>query len=219
MSAFILNLGLADGLLMVERTSRLCVRNWGGMRTLALQSFVWQRALVGGCQMGNLNARNLTLIALIVSCFLQVGGGLFAISVVVSTLMEAPPRSFAMLEGEYRYDSSAFWETLPPINAVLFVIALAANWKTTRRVLLVAAFALFILGGLLAGFLLEPELAAITEVGYRDVVDPDLQSRAASWYAIDWAVWSVTLLAGLFLLLALAHPVTSRNKKQGGPTV
>jgi hypothetical protein len=134
--------------------------------------------------------------------------------------MEAPPRSFAILEGEYRYDSSAFWETLPPITAVLFVIALGANWKTTRRVLLMAAFALFILGGLLAGFLLEPEFAAITEVGYRNVVDPELQSRAANWYAIDWAVWSFTLMAGLILLLALAHPVTARKKKtKNGPTV
>jgi hypothetical protein len=63
--------------------------------------------------MGHLNARNLTLIALITSCLLQVGGGLFAISMLVSTITEAPPRSFAILDGPYRYDSHVFWETLP----------------------------------------------------------------------------------------------------------
>lgn len=168
--------------------------------------------------MGNLNVRNLTLMAVITSCFLQVGGGLFAISVLVSTITEAPPRSFAILEGAYRYDSSVFWETLPPITAVLFVVALIANWKTTRRWLVVAAFALFILGGLLAGILLEPEFAKITEGGYRDLVDPELQSRARSWYALDWAVWSVTLLAGIALLLALSHPVTAYKKSPAGAT-
>lgn len=156
--------------------------------------------------MSHLNVRNLTLMAVISSCLLQVGGGLFAISVLVSTITEAPPRSFAILEGAYGYDSSVFWETLPPITAILFVIALIANWKTTRRWLVATAFALFILGGLLAGFLLEPEFAKITEGGYRNVVDAELLRRAQKWYALDWAVWSVTLMAGLVLLLALVHP-------------
>jgi len=64
--------------------------------------------------MGNLNIRNLTLMALITSCFMQIGAQLFAISVMVSTIAEAPPRSFAILEGQYRYDSSPFWETVRP---------------------------------------------------------------------------------------------------------
>ena len=164
--------------------------------------------------MGNLSVRNLTLMAAITSCFLQVGGGLFAISVLINTLTAAPPRSYAILEGVYRYDSSAFWETLPPISAVMLVIALIANWRTHRRWLVAAALALFVLGGLLAGMLLEPEFAKITEGGYRDTVDADLQNRARCFYVLDWAVWSVTLLAGLTLLLALARPVTTRPKHQ-----
>jgi hypothetical protein len=166
--------------------------------------------------MGTLNVRDLTLMAVITSCFLQVGGGLFAISVLVSTITEAPPRSFAILEGAYRYDSSAFWETLPPITAILFVIALIANWKTPRGWFVAIGFALFILGGILAGALLEPEFTKITEGGYRDLVDPELQRRARSWYALDWAVWSVTLMAGLSLLLALARPVTAPNNAEAG---
>ena len=164
--------------------------------------------------MGISNLRNLTLMAAITSCFLQAGGGLFAISILVSTLTEAPPRSFAMLEGAYRYDSSAFWETVPPITGILLVIALVANWKTSRRWLLAIGLALFILGGVLAGVLLEPEFARITEGGYRDVVDPELQSRASSFYALDWAVWSVTLMAGIALLLALARPVTAHTRAE-----
>ena len=152
------------------------------------------------------SACNLTLMAVITSCFLQAGGGLFAISVLVSTITEAPPRSFAILEGAYRYDSSAFWETLPPITAILFVIALIVNWRTTRRGLVFAALSIFILGGLLAAFFLEPAFADITAGGYRDLIDPALQVRARSWLVLDWAVWSLSMLAGIVLLLALARP-------------
>ena len=146
------------------------------------------------------------LVALIVSCFIQVGAQLFAVSVLARTVQSAPPRSFAILEGTYRYDSSAFWQTVPPITGVLFLAALVANWKTDRRKLLGGAFTLFLIGGAVAGFYLEPMFAEITGIGYRDVVDPELQARAATWYACDWAVWSLGLVAGVTLLIALDVP-------------
>ena len=164
--------------------------------------------------MGGANIRNFALMALIVSCFVQVGAQLFAISIMASTIAEAPPRSFAILEGTYGYDSSAFWSTVPPITGLLFIVALILNWKTSRRALLLAAFGLFIIGGLIAGMLLEPEFAAITAAGYSDKVDPALQSRAASWLAYDWAVWSVGLAAGIALLLALARPILPARNMQ-----
>jgi len=159
--------------------------------------------------MRDLNLRNIALIALIVSCFLQIGAQLFAISMVASTVVEAPPRSFAIIEGPHRYDSSAFWNTVPPITAILFVVGLAANWKTPRRKLLIIAFALFLIAGVSAGVLVEPEYAAIIAVGYSDRVDPALRSRAASWLAYDWGVWGISLLAGMALLLALVRPISS----------
>ena len=61
------------------------------------------------------------MIALVASCLVQVGAQLFALSVVASTVSAAPPRSFAILQGEYRYDSSAFWSIVPMVTALLFV--------------------------------------------------------------------------------------------------
>jgi len=164
--------------------------------------------------MVELNMRNVTMMALTASCFLQLGGQLFALAVIVSTILEAPPRSFAILAGDYPYDSSAFWETLPPITAILFLIALIANWKTARRNLVLAALGFFVLGGVLAGFLLEPEFAKVIETGYRDAVDSELQGSAKRLYALDWAVWSVTLMSGIALLLALATPAGPQTSKQ-----
>jgi hypothetical protein len=159
--------------------------------------------------MKELNVPNLTLMALVASCFIQIGAQLFALVVVAGTVAEAPPRSFAMFQGAYGYNSSAFWSTVPPITFVLFVIALVANWKTGRRKLLLLALTMFLVGGLVAGLFLEPVFDEMKAMGYRDEVDPVLQSRAATWYALDWAVWGMAVVAGLALLLALIRPVTT----------
>jgi hypothetical protein len=102
------------------------------------------------------------------------------------------------------------------ITGMLFLIAVAANWAGSRRWLLLTAFALFVLAGLLAGFFLEPEFASMIAAGYSDTVDPVLRSRAAQWYLLDWGVWVVGLAAGLLLLIALLRPVTLRKSSYEG---
>lgn len=94
------------------------------------------------------------------------------------------------------------------ITFILFIVALIANWKTARRKLILLALTLFIVAGLAAGIYLEPMFDEMKAIGYRDEIDPALQSRAATWYALDWAVWGTGCLAGLTLLLALIRPPT-----------
>ncbi len=160
--------------------------------------------------MKEFNLRNVTLMAAAASCFIQIGAQLFAVSVIARTVAQAPPRSFAIFEGAYGYDSSGFWNTVPPITALLLVIALVTNWRTQRRNLLLIAMAVFVLGGVVAGVFLEPTFAEIMAVGYKDAIDPALQRRAANWYALDWAVWMFSLFAGGALLAALVRPVANR---------
>ena len=117
-----------------------------------------------------------------------------------------------MLQGEYGYNSSAFWNTVPLITFVLFVMALFANWNTRRRPLLILALTLFIVGGLAAGLFLEPIFDEMKAVGYRDEVDPMLQSRAARWYALDWAVWGLGAVSGVALLCALVRSISTPNE-------
>ena len=164
--------------------------------------------------MKELNLRNLTMMALVACCLMQIGAQLFALSVVAGTVSAAPPRSLAILQGEYRYDSSAFWSTVPMITFVLFIVALLSNWKTPRRKLIMFALTLFIIGGLVAGLYLEPIFDEIKAVGFMDAVDPVLQKRAAVWYASDWAVWAIGAAAGATLLLALIRPVTATRSSE-----
>jgi hypothetical protein len=161
--------------------------------------------------MKNLHLSNVTLMALVASCFIQVGAQLFAVSMIASTVVEAPPRSFAILQGEYGYDSQAFWAVVPNITLLLFVLALIANWRTARRNLLLAALGLFVLAGLLAIFFLGPTFDAMIARGFSDEIDPVLKSQASTWLMMDWAVWGLGLVAGWLLLIALMRPVTSHD--------
>ena len=160
--------------------------------------------------MNNHTVKNVSLIASIVSCFTQIGAQLFAILVIVRTTIAAPPRSFAMLQGEYGYDSSIFWETVPMITLALLILAIATNWRTTRRNLLLLSLVLFLVGSAVAGLVVEPGFGKLMSIGYSDVVDTSLQSQAATLYAYDWGLWFIALAAGVALLVALARPVTAR---------
>jgi len=157
--------------------------------------------------MKELKLKNITLIAGATSCHLQVGAQLFALSVVASTLAKAPPRSFAILQGEYGYNSSTFWNTVPMITFLLLIIALLTNWKSRRRGLILVALTLFITAGLGAGFFVEPIFANMIKMGYSDHVDPILQTQAKRWYVFDWMVWVLQMFAGLILLIALLRPI------------
>jgi len=162
-----------------------------------------------GNTMKELSLRNVTMMAAVAGCFIQIGAQLFAVSIMASTVSAAPPRSFAILVGEYRYDSSAFWDTAPPIVFAVFLIALIANWKTQRRNLMLFAVTFFVLQALLMMFVVEPDWTELKSIGYRDAVDPVLQSRAARWYALDWLGWSIGALGGVATLLAIIRPPTS----------
>ena len=161
--------------------------------------------------MPELKFANLSLMALIASYFMQYGGQLFALVASASIVAKAPPRSFAMFQGEYGYDSSAFWDTVPTITAILFVVGLIANWRTSRRNLLLLAAAMFVVGAVLAIFMLMPEFAELKAIPFRDAVDLDLQGRAARWLALDWAVWFLGTISGVALLMALARPITAKE--------
>ena len=154
--------------------------------------------------------KDLTLIASAASCLVQAGAQLFAILVIVRTLIADPPRSFAMLQGAHGYDSSIYWNTVPMITLVTLLLALVANWKTTRRGLLLLALALFVVGSVIAGVVVEPGFGKLLAVGYSDTVDAALKSQAARLYLYDWVLWLVSLAAGISLLCALARPAGNR---------
>lgn len=153
----------------------------------------------------------LSIAVAAVGVLLQAGAQLFAVAVIVGTVTVAPPRSLAMYAGEYRYDSSSFWEIVPTITLVLLLGALVANWKTPRRRLVISAVGAFVVAGLFAGFVTGPLQAGIIATGFADAVDPALAARAARWRHLDWVSWALTLLPGILLMISLIGQAPERS--------
>src|SRR6187549_1986164 len=137
----------------------------------------------------------ISLLAIFAILFVQIGAQLFALLAIVQTLVKDPPKSFQMLIGDYGYDSSVFWDTIPNVTTLLFVIALIACWKTNARLWIIISFSIFILAGVLAMVVVEPRFAELvsSESG------ANLNEMTASWYRLDWTLWFLTLLSGLVL--------------------
>jgi len=137
----------------------------------------------------------ISLLAIFATLFVQIGAQLFALLAIVQTLVKNPPESFQMLAVDYGYDSSIFWDTIPNVTTLLFVIALIACWKTNARMWIIISFSIFILAGVLAMVVVEPRFAELvsSESG------ANLNEMTASWYRLDWTLWFLTLLSGLVL--------------------
>ena len=175
-----------------------------------------------------LTVANLSLIPAVVAALLQAGAQLFAIAVVVGTVTAAPPRSLAMYAGEYGYNSGPFWEVMPTVTLGLLLVALAGNWRTPRRRLLLAAVALFIAAGIFTVFVMGPAQQAVVGAGYSDTVDEALRVQAMRWHMLDWASWLLTLSVGVVLATSLTVRVPAvdalsfsdradRNLQPGNP--
>ena len=155
--------------------------------------------------------RDLSLMALTMCAIIQAGAQLFAVSIIARTVSKAPPRSFAILAGEYAYDSRPFWDIVPMITLILFLAAIIANWKTARRKFLLSAFALYFAGGIIAMIYLEPTFDGMFARGYADYVDPVMQEEAWRWWMFDCAAWAVSFMSCVLLLFALVRPTAATN--------
>jgi hypothetical protein len=137
----------------------------------------------------------ISLLAIFATLFIQIGAQLFAMLTIVKTLVKNPPKSFQMVMGDYGYDSSAFWDTIPNLTTLLFVIALIACWKTEARTWIIISFSIFICAGVLAMVVVEPIFAELIS----NQNNTNLNEMTSTWYRLDWTLWCLTLLSGIFL--------------------
>ncbi|HOX81532.1 MAG TPA: hypothetical protein PLJ60_05085 [Chryseolinea sp.] len=137
----------------------------------------------------------ISLLAIFATLFVQIGAQLFAMLTIVQTLVKNPPKSFQMVKGDYGYDSSIFWNTIPNLTTLLFVIALIACWKTKARKWIIISFSIFICAGVLAMVVVEPKFAELIT----NESSTTLNEMTSTRYRLDWTLWFLTLLSGLVL--------------------
>lgn len=138
----------------------------------------------------------ISLLALLAGIFIQIGAQLFALLVIVQTLVKEPPKSFQMLSDGYGYDSSIFWDTIPNFTTLLFVIALIGNWKTNTRNWIITSFAIFIIAGIFAIVIVEPMLGELIS----EQSSVNLNEMTITWFRLDWTLWFLTFSSGLVLI-------------------
>lgn len=155
--------------------------------------------------------QNISMMALILSFFIIIGAEVFGHIVVGGIAFEEPPRSFSMFEGEYGYDSQSFWNTFPIITAVMFLIAIATNWKTNRRNLLLYAFGGFIIIGFVSANFIYPMFLELAANGYSDTFEPVLKEKANTFTTVGLIRLTATIGVGILLLTILTIPVISED--------
>jgi hypothetical protein len=152
------------------------------------------------------------LLSLIVVVFIQLGAQLFAIIVIVSTLVESPPESFALIRGDFAYDSSNFWDIYPNISGSLFIIAIVFNWKTQFKKWILISFGIYIIGALFAIFVLEPTHAEVIRIVLNETESNNLQNEALLWYRLDWILCILTFVTGIILLVPISKQLQLKSQ-------
>lgn len=145
------------------------------------------------------------LMALGASYFVLLGADIFGQVAIAVTAFEAPPRSLAMFQGDYVYDSGPFWRAATSLTTVLAFLALLSNWKTPRRALVLAFVVAFLVINAVSLGYIFPAYGELVSSPYSDSLDPELLGRARSWQRLAMTRWVVSMAVGFLPLLALTR--------------
>ena len=153
----------------------------------------------------------LLLLSLLSLLLIQLGAQLFAITVAVTTLIESPPESFAMIQGDFPYDSSTFWNVYPNIIGSFFLITIIFNWRTKFKKWILISFGLYVLSAIFAIFVLDPAQANVLNQSIDGTQLQDLKNDALTWYRYDWILFLLTLTTSITLIIPIFKHLNERK--------
>lgn len=154
------------------------------------------------------NLQNIAIIGAIITHYLLVGADAYAQASIVPVALSAPPASLAMYQGEYVYSPAAFWQIANTFALGFLVAALAVNWRTPRRNLLLTTLVGSIIISIISLAYIFPEYTEIVSSAYSESVDPALYDRGATWQTIALSRLLIFGSLGFLPLWALAKPTS-----------
>ena len=158
--------------------------------------------------------RNLFLILASISFVVVIGGAVYEHLALVPVWTSAVPASLTVFQGPYRLAAENFWIPIHPVTIVLFVVALIANWKTDRRILIIAPLVGYVLILGVTWFYFVPELMELTQTPFSETVDAALTARANTWETLSLVRLGVLFILAITLLSSLATPTDSRTYRR-----
>jgi hypothetical protein len=149
--------------------------------------------------------KQFSYLLLIGFSFIQAGANLFATTVNVSTLVEAPPASLSMVQGEYVFDPSVFWDNFPNYMLFLVVLTLILNWKTNLRKWIIGGSIIWLISALVAIVFLEPVQTEFLSSEYSNIIDPELKKLGLKWFNISLLFFGISILSGLVFIIGFVR--------------
>jgi len=154
------------------------------------------------------NIQNILLIGAIIAHYLLVGADAYAQASIIPIALSAPPASLAMYQGEYVYNPARFWQITNMVALAFLISALALNWRTSRRNLLLSTLIGTIVISIISLGYIFPEYTAIVSSTYSETIDPALYDRGAAWQTIALSRLLVFGCLGFLPLWALTKPTS-----------
>ncbi|MHA4847321.1 hypothetical protein ACX0G7_24365 [Flavitalea antarctica] len=134
-----------------------------------------------------------------------IGGAVYEHLNVVPVWAAAPPVSLSMFQGKYGLRPDLFWKIIHPVTILLFVLALAFNWKYARRSNIIVVLSAYILILVVTAIYFVPELISITSTPFSNVQDADLVKRASLWERLSIARLAVLVILAIKLFMGLTN--------------
>ncbi|NBB85660.1 MAG: hypothetical protein GVY12_05465 [Bacteroidetes bacterium] len=161
-------------------------------------------------------ARNAMLMAGVAAHFVLSGAALFGDVVIAPVVLSAPPASLEMFQGPYAYDSTPFWKPANMISLAIVIGAVALNWGTPRRKLVLAWGVGFLAVTVVSLGFVFPEYIEITATPFSNTIDPALVERGANWRVLSWARGALYAAIGFLPMAALTQPVKHQDGQHDG---
>ena len=153
-----------------------------------------------------LKMADIILICLTLLYIMMLGGGCYEQLTVTNLVTSAPPKSLYMLQGPFGFKPIIFWIIFRPITIILFLFAIVANWKYSRRKILLFAFGVDLIATIATFAYFAPETGAIVGATYHpDIVDPALFERAQLWKNLNWIRVAGFCVGSALLLTAVSQ--------------
>lgn len=150
-----------------------------------------------------MNFRNFLYIITCISFGVVIGAAVYEHTALWPVAYSMLPKSLAIFQGPYRFDSAPFWIYIHPVTLVLFISTAILTWNTERK-----KFVLIPLVGYIAVLLITftyfvPELMDLLGSPYSDTYDVELTGRAQQWVTLSLIRGAFLIVFSGFLLLGL----------------
>ncbi|MGN6434978.1 MAG: transposase [Agriterribacter sp.] len=144
--------------------------------------------------------------------FIMNGAQVWETALMVPAWTAAPPSSLIFFQKPYGLDFKVFWIVVHGVHELIFITALALNWKIKKRRNLI----LLVLAGHIATRIwtllyFAPAIMEFQRLPYSDTVDVLLQEKAAQWRNLNYA--RVVIFFALNFLLIAGLKIKEKNNE------